>query len=511
VLQPGDSREYALCFSLPPAAAGVGPRARDAGTAAAGRATLTGVPGYVVASDMAGSAFLYVLPGGPGVTVTGVSTDDPAVLAVGAVEPAPGAPGYSRIPVYGVAGARGRARLVVAFSDGTTASVHYYVTAPLQQLGALYGSFAATTSWLPRSFVDPFGRSASFMPWDREDKVHVLQDGRPFVVGLSDDAGAGANLGMGAKLAGMPRADELALLDLYVADTLLGTKPDTATPPLFSLQDPETWRIFMTVFYFDKSPLNATGYYQETDKCKIGPSWCAFNSPWCNPNWCALPPGAGSWAPATYRQYNAPHQTAVYYALYLAARNYDRIPGRAQTAAWYLNAALQTALQANCPRGDGGFDCLVQVGLMDGTVWREVLHALEAEGAPEAAGFRELMRNRTLGNGRGWEGWNVMDNPAGSEFAWDTTGQEEVAIWGAEFNASDAGWMHGELNGRTVDSILGYMSSLPTWAFHGAAYGMGDFSNASPSARGRARALPPTDPRPRESERPRPRPCAPAD
>ena len=86
-----------------------------------------------------------------------------------------------------------------------------------------------------------------------------------------------------------------------------------------------------------------------------------------------------------------------------------------------------------------------------------------------------------------------------------------MAIWGAEFNASDAGWMHGELNGRTVDSILGYMSSLPTWAFHGAAYGMGDFSNASPSARGRARALPPTDPRPRESERPRPRPCAPAD
>ena len=83
----------------------------------------------------------------------------------------------------------------------------------------------------------------------------------------------------------------------------------------------------------------------------------------------------------------------------------------------------QRRLQANCPRGDGGFDCLVQVGLMDGTVWREVLHALEAEGAPEAAGFRELMRNRTLGNGRGWEGWNVMDNPAGSEFAWDTTGQ----------------------------------------------------------------------------------------
>ena len=161
-------------------------------------------------------------------------------------------------------------------------------------------------------------------------------------------------------------------------------------------------------------------------------------------------------------------------------------------------APLQTALQANCPRADGsGFDCLVQVGLMDGTVWREVLLALEAEGAafaPQAESFRALMRNRTLGDGRGWAGWNVMDNPAGSEFSWDTTGQEEVAVWGAVFNASDSGWMHGELNARTVDSILGYMAALPTWAYHGAAYGMGDFSNnakwSEPKERQRERAAP---------------------
>ena len=50
-------------------------------------------------------------------------------------------------------------------------------------------------------------------------------------------------------------------------------------------------------------------------------------------------------------------------------------------------------------------------------------------------------------------------------------------MWGAYFNASDDGWMHGNLNLRTVDSILGYMSALPTWTHHGSAYGMGDFSN----------------------------------
>ena len=474
VLQPGaPAASYALCFSLPPASAGVGPRARDAGTAAAGRATFVGVPGYVVSSDMAGSSFLYVLPGGAA-TVAGVATDDAGVLSVGAAGPAPGAPGYVRIPVAGVAGARGRARLVVTFSDGTTGSVHYYVLPPLNALGALYGSFAASTSWLPRDFVDPFGRSASFMPWDREDKVHVLQDGRPFVVGLSDDAGAGANLGMASKLAVMPHADELALLDSYVNNTLLGIKTDTASPPFFSLQDPVTWRIFMTVWYFDRSPENTTGYYTELDKCTMGPSWCAFNAPWCreslrhleteafvphpypaaptppptpphpthtthpsritplglhlnaagNPEYCALPPASsGGWAPATYRQYNHPHQTAVHFSLYLAARNYDRVPGRLQPWEFYLNAAAETAFAANCPRADGGFDCLVSVGLMDGTVWREVLRALESEGAAFAAQAQTLnaiMRNRTLGDGRGLPGWNSLDNPAGSEFAWDT-------------------------------------------------------------------------------------------
>jgi hypothetical protein len=76
----------------------------------------------------------------------------------------------------------------------------------------------------------------------------VLQDARPFVVGLSDDAGAAPALGMAAKLTSAPHAGQLALLDEYVNATLLGTKPDTATPPLFPLQDPGTWRIYMTLW-----------------------------------------------------------------------------------------------------------------------------------------------------------------------------------------------------------------------------------------------------------------------
>jgi Family of unknown function (DUF5695) len=158
--------------------------------------------------------------------------------------------------------------------------------------------------------------------------------------------------------------------------------------------------------------------------------------------------------------------------LYLAARNFPNIK-TTRSADFYLNAAVQSLYAANCINGQGGFDCLITVGLMDGTVWREMLRALIAEGdkyATDAATVTSLMRNRTLQ-------WQYEDQACGSEFAWDTTGQEEVSVWGMYFNASSDLWMQGNLNERTVNFILAFMSSVPTFAYHGAAYGMGDFSN----------------------------------
>ena len=493
VIAPGETASYALCFSLTnneagaPTASGAagGPRALNEALGAAGRAVLVAVPGVVLGGDMA-SAALFVVPPADA-ALAAVTSDDPALLTVGALGALVN--GFVRVPLAPAPAAHGRARLTLNFTDGTVGSAHYFVLPPLAAHAATYGAFAASTAWLPRNTADAFGRSASFMPWDREDGVHVLQDGRPFVVGLSDDAGAGANLGMAAKLAAAPHAAQLALLDEYVNATLLGVKPDTATPPLFSLQDPVTWRILMTVWYYEKSPENATGYYEELDKCTMGPSWCAFNTPWCDhaSGWCAAPPprdpavASGwppGWTPASYRQYNFPHQIATYYALYLAARNAPRLALR-NSAEFYLNAAVQSIYTVNCvDAATGRAGCLVTVGLMDGTVFREVLRALKSEGAAwaaDAARVEALQRARVFGDGAG--GWNSMDNPAGSEFAWDTTGQEEVAVWGAYFNASDAGWMHGELAGRTVDAILGYTGVSATWAFSGSSYGMGDFSN----------------------------------
>lgn len=56
-----------------------------------------------------------------------------------------------------------------------------------------------------------------------------------------------------------PSAPLVERLDEYVRYTLLGTKPDTAMDPLFSLMDPSNGRIRMTLFYYDQPELNATG------------------------------------------------------------------------------------------------------------------------------------------------------------------------------------------------------------------------------------------------------------
>jgi hypothetical protein len=66
-------------------------------------------------------------------------------------------------------------RLSLRFSDGSELAVHYHVLPPLPQQIAALGRHWAEEAWLPRDYPDPFGRSASVMPWDREDGRHILQ------------------------------------------------------------------------------------------------------------------------------------------------------------------------------------------------------------------------------------------------------------------------------------------------------------------------------------------------
>ena len=261
----------------------------------------------------------------------------------------------------------------------------------------------------------------------------------------------------------------------------------------------------MTVFYYHYTPDYATAlqanfsgapdYYKELNKCTIYPSWCAFNA--------VSNETAKDWHPADYRQYNFPHQIAPYYALYLAARELDLLgPSLSRPWEWYLEMAAKTLLALGCCEQQPGSLpqclCYPTVGLMDGTVFREVLIALQQEAAearatadkhpPRTAAspvdwasyatLAEYMLRLRVFGGEGSSGgvpWVDQDAPYGSEFNWDTTGQEEVGVWGAFFNATNE--TLGELHLRAVDSILAFMPSTPNFAYHGSAGGWGDFSN----------------------------------
>lgn len=472
-IQPGETQQFALCFALarangstdavhatsvgekraaiaaaltqvtaasasapPPPSTKPGPRQRDAALARAGQPVLLPVPGYVISTEMS-NATLTVLPPW-GASLQSAVSNDLGVLAVASVVSVPGpVANLTTVSLTGLS--RGRARIVLTYTDGTWQSVNYYVLLPLRDHIATYGVHASTVAWLPRDFVDPFGRSASVMPWDREDGVHVLQDGRPFVVGLSDDAGASPNLGLASRVAIAPTVLQASRLDDYIFWTLMGVKNDTAMPPLFSLQDPTNDRIRMTLWYFDNPLLNTTSYYEETDKCTLYPSWCSFNSPYPGYN-------PKDWI-AEYRQYNFPHQISVYYALYRVARDWDGVAAAAglrQTWDWYLTRAVETLVTVACPdENSGRLTCIPSVGLMDGTVFREVLEAVAVEaaaGSPSpgpytwaqwAANVTTIMQTRVYGDSDAppgnENGWVDADFPYGSEFNWDTTGQEGEA------------------------------------------------------------------------------------
>jgi hypothetical protein len=291
---------------------------------------------------------------------------------------------------------------------------------------------------------------------------------------LSDDAGGGNPLGFASKVHAAPRQDEVSRLDDYIKYTLYGIKTDTAKPPYRSLQvggDPNFpcdrpadregglskaslaaknavtfdeegygygwgWEhdhtmteeaiadvksggggscdgIRMTMFYYDdltKPTANSSSghfdwNYTEFNKCHLGfggPTWCMTEN----------------MADATYRGFNYPHHTASYWAMYHVARNYDKLK-TAQPWQWYLRRAGLSSIRPGSPG----------TGVMDGTVFREVLNALKAEGAAGDAAMQTLADTLDKNMLNRQKRWEQEPYPYGSEFGFDTTGQEEVVVW----------------------------------------------------------------------------------
>lgn len=193
-LKAGQTAAFGLRFVL----AEAGPRSRDAALQSIGEPVLTAVPGYTISTEMTSAILIVSAPAAA--SLANVSVNNATVLAVGTPVQLPS--GEWKVAVTGLA--RGRARVSIQYTDGTESVAHYHVLPPFSQQVAAFGNHLSTVAWLPREYPDPFGRSASVMPWDREDGLWVLDDSRAYIVGLSDDAGAAQNLAHAMKVAWAP-------------------------------------------------------------------------------------------------------------------------------------------------------------------------------------------------------------------------------------------------------------------------------------------------------------------
>jgi len=139
---------------------------------------------------------------------------------------------------------------------------------------------------------------------------------------------------------------------------------------------------------------------------------------------------------------------------------------------WYLDHAFQTVTFLAGRNADGEYNVgYLNTGLMEGDIFLVLLKDLKREGwNQQAAELEAAMKARA-------DRWHGEAFPFGSEMAWDSTGQEEVYAWCNYFGYADKARV-------TLDSILGYMPTVPNWGYNGNARRYWDFYyGAAPGGR----------------------------
>lgn len=152
---------------------------KDAALEKAGRPVLASVPGYVVATDMT-TARLFVKPPAAAKLMSAsvindatAQKDDAACMTVG-TPAAPNAKGWVALPLTPTT-PYCRCRVELIYSDGSFQVASYFVLPGLDTHLATFGKFQADPKGaFYDDETDPFGRSPSVMPYNREGKAHVL-------------------------------------------------------------------------------------------------------------------------------------------------------------------------------------------------------------------------------------------------------------------------------------------------------------------------------------------------
>ncbi|KAI0161475.1 hypothetical protein GGR57DRAFT_490140 [Xylariaceae sp. FL1272] len=379
---------------------------RDIETAVRNTGTPVGVgfPGYIIPRGSPSTLFLQSSS-----AVSSIATSPSGALTVTQISSG----SYSVTPA---STAWGRVRLTVTYADGKIQTIHYYVTKPNTDTLSSLGTFLTTKQWYTNT-SDPFGRANSVMSYDYEVGAILTQEPRVWIAGLSDEGGVGAFLAAMMKQSIQPNADEVAKLEAFVTSVLWGT-----------IQTSD-FAVRKSVFYYEPSALPSYKYDSKYDWTV----WWSWNK-------------ANSYA--VDRAYDYVHIAASYWSLYRVARAYPSLVTK-HTWDWYLSQAYNTIMRAT--KSDVGYNA---DGLMGETVFGEILKDLTREGnTTQASTLTAAMKTRATN-------WDNQAVPYGSEMAWDSTGQEGVYYWSKYFGYTSTA-------NKTVNSVLGYMPTVPHWGWNG--------------------------------------------
>ncbi|UJR06967.1 hypothetical protein I4U23_011255 [Adineta vaga] len=421
LLQPGASVTYGLRMRLFNGVKNV-----EGGLAQMQRLVVKVVPGYVVGVDMT-NITLYVLPGRYKVSEITVSNSSIMDIENTSTILSSGWYSYQLYPR-----AYGRVRVIVHYTDNRAVEyrqvVSMFVLPSFRTHVQTFGEFCAKYQWYEDP-TDPFGRSQSIMPYNWHLEKLVLQEGRSFVVGLSDESGAGPGLGFAIKNLYAPDPEQVRLMDLYVNNTLFGSKGPNQYVPFETRVQWSDYSVIASTFWYPGMP----GYnYTVTD------GWDQKR------------------ANTTWRSYNYVHPAAIYYSLYRIARDNPNM-NTLHSWSWYLMQAYRTYIAMN---KFGSY--YAQFGLMVGSVFPRILDALQLEG------FAEQFKQMTALEQARLTIWQSLPFPFGSEFPWDSTGQEEIYLTAQHFGFYT-------LSNSTLQAVLAYTHSVPNWGYHGAARRFWDY------------------------------------
>lgn len=414
VLQPGASRTIGFRFVTAPSIKKI-----EETLSVYHRPVAVGLPGYVLPKNVTGNLFIKY---DSKISSIKVYPENALIIKkAGNLST-----GWTKWILQG--NKYGKARITIQYENGLIQTIHYKIIESESQTIKNYGHFLSTNQW----FDTPdtiFHRNPSFISYDDELHQQVTQNNRAWIAGLSDEGGAGSWLGMMMKQFVIPDKNEIALIEKFIDSTLWGGIQYKSGDLQYGVRK--------SFFYYEPDSL-PKGTYNTSIDFKTWSAWPLKE------------------AASVGRSYNYPHVAAGYWVMYRLARNHQGLVANHQWK-WYLEQAYHTSMaMVNLA------PYYTQFGQMEGTIFYMILKDLKEEGMHDEADILEAaMKKRAIH-------WSQLSFPFGSEMPWDSTGQEEVFIWSLYFGFEDKA-------NETIQAILGYMPTIPSWAYNGNARRYWDF------------------------------------